>query len=451
MRKLFYMALGLAIAAGGFLAVILIRDYAVRGELDTQLSARYEIEAFAREAPQGKAWTNPATVPDNAYPQQATADSEERVYGSFTAPEGFVLESLSRTWDDDMMESLYEELMANVHGQEIYYLDKVVVHAGGEQTDVLGMQQENATQYEIRLSHPTLLPYGLSLNLETKATTIHLYNGDSRTTIESMAGTLSHEYGHHFTNYYFFDMDRPQAWLSSEYAEIRDLPPGRVYGIISDYDDYIANHRWYIQEIAADDYVVLMGSPATRQTLDFYDVYDWMMSDIRGTDIPDYSSQTWNAFNAVPHENISIAFPTEVDGLTAFFYSFVDTATPTWPLHDQAITITIKPRSKGYQLVTGYKTYRYYEITWNCPYQSGNPLYTLICYDENDELAATIKTVGPDEKGKAIIGNAVYETSKVVYNLDDGLTKGVKRFRVTVVFDDGSVYVSDPLQYDFGG
>lgn len=450
MRKAFYAALCFAAAAGALAGWFIVRAVSLRMELDAQLDARGRIEEFAVRAPLADAWNNPAAAASSAGGAGTDVESEE-VYGAYTAPEGFVLVSYSAAWDDALMKSLYDELVSNVHGDEIYYLEKVVVHAGGEREDVLGMQQERETRCAVSLSHPALLPPGLTLDLASKATTIHLYDGDSRATVASMAATLSHEYGHHFTNFYFFDTGDPGGWLSSDYAVLRGLSPSRVYAQITDYADYLVNHKWYVQEIAAEDYVVLMGSPATRQTFVFYDVYDWLLASVRGEELADYSGQSALAFNVSPHENLSLAFPARVEGLAAFFRGFAGADPPDWPDRDEEIVITVTPRTHSYDLVRGYTTFRSFEIAWNCPYQTGQPVYTLVCYDENDDLAVPVKTVEAGQTGRAYVGNVVYEMSRYVYDLDDGLARGVKRFRVTVVFDDGSVFVSDPVEYHFGG
>ncbi len=425
MRKAFYAALFFTVAAGALAGWVLLRAVSLREALNAQLDARERIEEFVSRAPLADAWNNPAVVAASAGTVEEDVEPG-RIYGSYTAPEGFVLVSYSAAWDDAMMKSLYDELISNIHGSEIYYLEKVVVQAGGVQEDVLGMQQERETRCAVSLSHPTLLPPGLTMNLVSKATAIHLYDGDSRTTVASMAATLSHEYGHHYTNFYFFDAGNPDSWLSSDYATLRNLPPDRVYTQVTNYADYIANHKWYIQEIAAEDYVALMGSPTARQTFAFYDVYDWLAASVRGEKLTDHSKQANIAFNVSPQENLSLTFPDQVKGLVAFFRGFAGADAPDWPEHHENIVITVTPRTCSYDLVSGYTTFRFFEITWNCPYQTGQPVYTLVCYNENDEIAAPVKTVEAGQPGRAYIGDVAYETPKYVYDLDDGLAQGVK-------------------------
>lgn len=151
-----------------------------------------------------------------------------------------------------------------------------------------------------------------------------------------MAKTLSHEYGHHFVSYYMFD-DLMDADADVEtYIRIRGLPEDKVLNRSDNADDaqYLDMHYWYVGEIAAEDYVLLMGSPATRQVVDCYDVWDLLYGAVQ----PEASLAN-GAMNLFPQENLMIPLASDVDGLKEYFYSFIDetpTPTPQTPSFDLA-------------------------------------------------------------------------------------------------------------------
>ncbi|MFO7173487.1 MAG: S-layer homology domain-containing protein, partial [Bacillota bacterium] len=73
--------------------------------------------------------------------------------------------------------------------------------------------------------------------------------------------TLSHEYGHHFTSYWLLKHEGLlfRDWRKTEWARIRGLSNFPQVG--SGY------HSWEPQEIAAEDYIQLFGSPLAREAL----------------------------------------------------------------------------------------------------------------------------------------------------------------------------------------
>lgn len=136
---------------------------------------------------------------------------------------------------------------------------------------------------------------------------------------------------------------------------------------------YLDMHYWYVGEIAAEDYVLLMGSPATRQVVDCYDVWDLLYGAVQ----PEASLAN-GAMNLFPQENLMIPLASDVDGLKEYFYSFID-ETPTPTPQTPSFDLRIEPDSVGYQLEDGYETFVHYKIRWDKPYaEAGRGIYTAV-------------------------------------------------------------------------
>ncbi|WP_433744970.1 S-layer homology domain-containing protein [Falsibacillus pallidus] len=165
---------------------------------------------------------------------------------SYKGESGVVINSYSPKWNTlDKLKALDEELLANKHGKEIAYLGEIDIfpdYPTGNQ-NVLG-------QY---FAEYTTSSNGIHLS---KNRVIQIYGGNDYSTIESVAHTLSHEYGHHFTYYYLIEKEQlnPSQWLSSNYAKARDF---EQYSSINTGD---GTYEWGLPEILAEDYVQLFGS-----------------------------------------------------------------------------------------------------------------------------------------------------------------------------------------------
>jgi len=163
-------------------------------------------------------------------------------YAKYISPEGISLLSYTDTWDEEKLKQLYDELIKNKHGEEIYHLQEIRVYGGHLQSAPLTRGQYH-----------------------TLTSTITLYYGDVYTEPSTLKSTLSHEYGHHFTYHYLKEQHLP----FSKWAKIRGLQTDSVrWDAFWNYTS--GNHKWYPQEISADDYKLLYG--ATHQ-IDIDDVY----------------------------------------------------------------------------------------------------------------------------------------------------------------------------------
>jgi soluble lytic murein transglycosylase-like protein len=160
---------------------------------------------------------------------------------------GVTFESYSSMWKTtDKLKQLEAELLKNKHGEELALLGKVVIipnSPAGE--NVLGEYMAN---YKFTSTNVSLL----------SNRTIYLFGGNDNTTIASMAYTLSHEYGHHFSFYQLLNRENkmPGTWKSSQYAASRGVQTTTSPAHDKPFGEYI----WALPEIMAEDYVQLFGS-----------------------------------------------------------------------------------------------------------------------------------------------------------------------------------------------
>lgn len=151
----------------------------------------------------------------------------------YDAPEGTLFLSYSKKWDEKKLKKLHAELLRNTHGDEIHELTEVRVFAG-ECNEALGYY-----------------------SVQDKSIT--LCEGNEYTKVQDVAGTLSHEYGHHVGFTYMPDHDS----VTSDYTKLRTTKNDPVENsTIGELNTDPDHHKWYPEEIFADDYVQLYG---TRQ------------------------------------------------------------------------------------------------------------------------------------------------------------------------------------------
>ncbi len=356
----------------------------------------------------------------------------------FVSPEDIRFHSRSKSWTEKKLEALYQELLLNKHGEELNALSDVYVLA--EADDYAAASHHTSTfGYDLHLCFPSF-PLKDLFSFYREGGVIKLYDGDRRTTPEDMADSLSHEYGHHYTFYYMLKNERgAKTYLGTEYEKLRQIDPERVRAAYLYANDYRENHHWYYYEVAAEDYVVLMGSPNSRTIEDYYDTEESLYG---------RNNRVEYAKNMSVHENLMIPMPTQVPGLAEYFYSFIDEPAPTY--EPKELTLGIKRRSNSYSLSTGHRTFTHYVITWDKVYGE-DATYTLVCFDEDDYRASLypIKTVTEGEEARAVIGALTQEKRGMLYYLEDKHAKGTKTFVVTVILPDGTMYCSEPLEYNF--
>lgn len=363
---------------------------------------------------------------------------DDSVLARYISPEGIEFVSRSDEWNESDLELLYNELLRNRHGEELYHLSNVVVYPHADET--AAATHKNYSQLcSVPVSH-TLLPKDFEVEFFRQGGQITLYDGDNITTVEGMADSLSHEYGHHYTRYHMLP-GYGEALYDTEYAKLRGLNTDNSYtGGDGDDGFYMDNHYKYLLEIAAEDYVTLMGSPASREIAEYKDIMETLYMD-------DYSWR--NSRSSAVQENLTIPMACEIEGLADYFYGFLGEEAPEYDVKKK-MNIRIKKRSQSYNLTGGYKTFIYYEVEFDKVYGE-DATYVLSVYDPEDfyNTVRPVRTVTKDEKPLCYVGNAVRNLgTSVLYN-DDQIAKGKKVFIVNVITADGELYTSAPFTHTF--
>ena len=371
--------------------------------------------------------------------ERSTLNPDTKALYTYRSPEGISFISRSAAWDENKLQALYRELLQNKHGKELWSLSEVIVYPQAD--PFAAATHQNKKQVNTFYLDFPALPKNYGFTLSRKAGVITLYDGDRRDTVASMASSLSHEYGHHYTFYHMFpEYDDESKLLESDYAALRGLDKDKVLIDRSDEQFYFDNHHWYLVELAAEDYVTLMGSPLSREIADFHDVQDYLNG---------YSGVVYSARNDRVQENLMIPMASEKEGLADYFYRFLDEPAPDLPPRRQ-IDITVQQGSKSYDLDSGYRTFVHYTLTWNKAY-GDDAIYTLVSYCEDDYEGTfyPIKTVRPGQEAVAYIGSVTAEGEQSVKVMEDHLASGTRTFVVTAVLPDGTMHKSDPLRYTF--
>ena len=360
---------------------------------------------------------------------------------SISTPEGFRIISYSEAWNEQMLELLYRELKKNRHGSEIELLYEIVIYPDEVDGYILGMFSPFTASMDFALEFP-VFPEDFSLAISRNVGRIVLTNGDTNTTIESMAAVLSHEYGHLFTFYHMFGLNFDNV-EQSEYAILREASR---HGLITDKRDeqyYRDNRHRFLIEVAAEDFVQIMGSPTTRQVGVFFDVKQGLIDRLEN---PPISARYRNVF---PQENMRIPLASEVPGLREFFFSFIGEEPPP-PIEERKdVTLDIRQVRVEHNLATGPRTFIHYVITWNTPYTDA--IYTLAYYDPDnyDGWGIPIRTVFPGQQATATIGEVTIQRGNQIHWMNDNIAQGRRVFYVVALLPDGTFYISDKLTVEF--
>lgn len=348
--------------------------------------------------------------------------------------------SYSEYWDEAKLRDLALELYSNLHGDEINYVATVEV-VNGESEEYSGYQTSDYENFSQPISLYSAMPKDLTMEVMSIFSIIRLTGGDINITVPTMARTLSHEYGHHFTQYYF-GFNGTNADLSTKYATLRSENGSSIYSEAPSWEYYLANHMWSIQEIAAEDYVYLMGSPNAHNYIDYLDTKELVQIYSNNMEQYEHLSQamTSRAFNSMPHENPLLRAPSQVSGLADLYYKCINQKPPLYtPIATTDLNIQIQPSG----------TYAY-QVTWNQNNNSPYCLYTLVAYDQFDNIVKISKTTTGAEQGIAYIGTHVVTTSSAEYTVSDELPLiGFVRFRVVTMLPDATAYYSRAFDVQF--
>lgn len=358
-----------------------------------------------------------------------TVGAEEEPYAIWETPEGFEMISYSRSWDEEDLQKLYAELKKNIHGDEIYYLTAIKLIGSPHEAAQGQYFFKDSVEHSISASFSPLLPEVFQVIV--MGGEIVLYNADSRNSVEDMARTLAHEYGHHFTFFHF--LARQPTW---DYTSVRGVDDHPRVGLWETEEKaYITNWRWDIREIAAEDYVQLMGSSTFKETRDILDITGMLDLYI------DKGNLTYSAIwaqhlypprsgNTYPQANFFIPLATEVPGLKEYYMSFVQ-PDYTYSPPDIPRPILSYTRQQADR----------YVFTWQPVTDDPDVVYTLLSYNEEINAMAAVKTVRGNENLRAVVGTARRDGK----SWSDKLIGNDQHFRLIVTMPCGHMLSSPTI------
>lgn len=371
--------------------------------------------------------------------------SKENEYPSavdvFKTPMGFAIVSYSQNWTGDSLKDIYDELTSNKHGKEMYAISEVNIYPGesalGSGSSVAGTHVTQQNSYSVFFHLPEIVPDSLQYLFNSTKSTIELYNMDEYDDVSQVARTISHEYGHHYTMYYFMQND--EAAKDSDYYRLRGVN-GFDHDVFYDIEsEYYENHMWSLYELAAEDYVQLMGSPGAKQPREYLDVFDVLENYKKYKDYKAYADASVS--NVYPQENIYIPLAYEVKGLRDYYLSFIGEKSDKEDLEHADFSLTMTEHDQY--------GYAYYEITWDKTTTDPDSLYTLICYSENGDIFLPVRTVHGNETPVARVGTAVKLSGITLTTLKNGVTDEDRYFKLYVTWPDGRMQSSEMFYADF--
>ncbi len=373
----------------------------------------------------------------------ALNERQEETLGTYeyVTPLGFSIVSQSEKWTGEKLVEIYDELLKNKHGDEIMYVSKIMIYPGPSDlgltdSNVAGTHSQQQSVYRVFFDIPSILPQTMEYSFKSNLSVIELYNMDEYDDISEAAQTISHEYGHHYTMFYFLQSD-DEAKLS-EYYLLRGFGSYDKPVFFSTVDEYYANHEWSIYEIAAEDYMQLMGSDTGKRTEEYLDVYDLATEYAGDTYSRKYDDGILNVY---PQENIYIPLADEIGGLREYFYSFIGLSDDLTPLEPAVFNLSMeKKTSPGSS---------YYEITWDRTSTDPNALYTLVCYNMDGTLHIAIRTVAGNETPVARVGKYMVYTDGHYEGFESDVTKEDRYFRLYLILPDGRMQSSELFYADF--
>ncbi len=364
--------------------------------------------------------------------------NEQLSDNTYQTPHGFSIVSYSNKWKGEKLIEIYEELLKNTHGDEMMYVGEVSVYPGAsdldsDDTSIAGTQSSRHDNYPVFFDIPALIPDTLKYNIRPKVSVIALYNMDKYDNASQAAKTIAHEYGHHYTIYHF--LKNNEAALESEYYNIRKLRETGKKVIYENWDEYMENYNWDIYELAAEDYVQLMGSPSARKTAKYKDVKQFSSEKSYRPKADE------NLINLNPQNNIYLPLADEVAGLRDYYYSFIGKENELEPIEDADFKLRIE------------KAGEYYNIRWAKTSTDKKALYTLVCYKKNGELFWPVKTINGNETPVAAVGKYTvrkdYDDHYTLTTWNDYITDEDRIFKLYLILPDGRMQSSEPFRVNF--
>lgn len=360
---------------------------------------------------------------------------------AYVTPIGFPIISFSDNWKNEKLVEIYEELLRNKHGDEINALSGIILYpekskSGGD-VAIAGTHITQSSEFPVFFHLPGFVPPSLQYGLLARQSVIELYNMDEIKNAADVAKTIAHEYGHHYTMHYFLQND--EAARSSDYYRLRGIDALERHVFFDTYDAYLENHMWSIYEMAAEDYVQLMGSPNAKQTREYGDVFDSFNKGLKRHSI-NFDGSVYNVF---PQENFYLPLADEVEGLRNYYLSFIGEQSSLEAFEKTDFNIRIEK-------LTNFG-HAHYLITWDKTTKDKDALYTLISYDMNGIIYMPVRTVRGNEDAKARIGTAIgtRQGESGLWILSDRYTEEPRYFKLYVIWPDGRMQSSELVYVEF--
>lgn len=350
--------------------------------------------------------------------------SASQQYAVYTAPDGFKVVSHSPNWNDvAKLKSVYDELLRNTHGEEFKLLRRIDLYPGSD-PDGSGAAGRWIGQWKIVNGEPKL----------TANRYIEVFNSSRMNTVKDMARILSHEYGHHFTYYYFYKKEKRQwdDWRRTAFAAARGL---KTHPKVSSNS---VDHKWLIQEIAAEDYVQLFGSPTVKASTDFKDLSERVESGQLGF--------TYNTdiFNYLPQENYEIPLAANRFALKQYWLNASGLSETKGKAPS---TTTLKLENINRLAFTKTPQYKFIWEKSSDDKDSSSLEYTLVWFELSNNHSLKIhpiKTVTGKENLSAVFGSASYLADVWEEDIPDGLAY----FVLYIKDQDGNITSSKILAVD---
>ena len=350
---------------------------------------------------------------------KTSAFSENKIYATYTN-NNLTIQSYSKSWNENMLESLYKELLNNFHGEEFNYLSNIYIYPDSPE-GVNGLYFD-----DIYIDN--------GYKLGNKAY-INLYNGEKLNTISKMAYTLSHEYGHHYLIYNLLESENIyyNNLKNSKYINIRNL---KNKPIVYDQNDKDYVYHWDIAEIMADDYVQLLGSSTAKASYDYKSV-DELLSENK----PLYNNPS--SFNLKPSLNPYIPLAADVPGLYTYFLNLSGfTASQPKP--------PIKPVLGDIKAHIGSNNEPTYNISFDNQNKNDILEFTLVIYPQSNPFVPyPLKTLTSKEPLNITFGSFnVKDKNNKIKSISQKF-EGNHTLVLYIKDSLGFIYSSQPKTYNF--
>lgn len=344
----------------------------------------------------------------------------ETLHGEYTAS-NITLKSYSKHWNSEQLQQLYIELLNNFHGNEIEYLSSIIIFPDSP-------EGVNGSYFDDTSFVNGNYVYGKNSHIE-------LYNGDKLNTIKKIAPFLSHEYGHHYTMFNILQHEGKyySEWSETEYAKIRNL---KNFPVEYSYSPESYNYTWDVSEIAANDYVQLLGSTTAKLSFDYKDVVELYNENL---ETPYYAE---TPFNVIPQSNTFVPLASEVNGLYKYMtkISGFNMKENKLKKKSEIKSIEKEETEAGEQ----------YKIEWTPSEGTGSFEYTVIMYPEDTPfMPYPLKTVSAGEELKAYFGSCAIKDEHGKLKVVPDYYEGTYIFKIFIKDNNGIIHSSEPYNYKF--